>query len=287
MDTRLSTSAISFANLDKGQAFIARSDEYSKQLTRFDLQSKTQALFEINERDYLNNAKSFVRSWSPDEERYLADILIEIDQQFSDLGISVTLPDEIVLVKTSGQEEGGANGYTRSNVIYLNQDSLSRDLLIHEIYHIISRFNPKIRSLAYATLGFKECSPIEYFDSYQITNPDALYLSHSIRVTHADREHDVALIIRSEQDYEGGSFFSYVNKRLLVLGTQENENGPEILRFDQVHGLFEQIGRNTAYNIHQEEVCAVHFSFLLNGTDGLPDQNLVVALGDVLCGDTV
>ncbi|MNX94296.1 hypothetical protein D3C86_1265230 [compost metagenome] len=61
------------------------------------------------------------------------------------------------------------------------------------------------------------------------------------------------------------------------------ENGtPKIIEYKDATDLYDQIGKNTSYDIHQEEVSADHFIMALNEETNLPDQNLIEELTKVL-----
>ena len=72
----------------------------------------------------------------------------------------------------------------------------------------------------------------------------------------------------------------------------ENDNGvrraalaggqPVFYEPDAVPDFAEQIGRNTKYIIHPEEVLADNFVFLLNGRIDLPTQRVVEEMGRIL-----
>jgi hypothetical protein len=289
MPTQLLSATVEFASVDASKAKIATPDEYTRNLTRFDLQAKIRTLKPVNTCDYLRNVQDYVRPWDSNEETYISAAFVHAHNRLIELGVSVYLPNTIVLIKTSGWEEGGANGYTRDDAIYLNERSLSQDLVFHEIFHIISRFNESKRDRIYATMGFKLTNDILYCDDLRITNPDTPTLKHFIDLRHKGRDIQGALIIRASRVYDGGGFFAYVRKHVLVLEHIDGSHVPkmvdgreELLRYDQVQGLYEQIGRNTAYNIHQEETAADHFTEALKGTTTLPDQRLVDELVKIL-----
>lgn len=289
MPTQLLSATVEFASVDMGKAKIATPDVYTRNLTRFDLQAKIRTLNPVSHCDYLRNVQEYVRPWDGDEEAYVTTAIERAQNRSVDIGASVCLPDTIVMIKMSGWEEGGANGYTRDNAIYLNGRSLSHELVFHEIFHLISRYNESKRDRIYATMGFKPTNDILYCDDLRITNPDAPTLKHFIELRHKSANIEGALIIRASRKYDGGGFFGYVRKYVLVLDRTDGTHIPKVvdgrevlLRYDQVQGLYEQIGRNTAYNIHQEEIAADHFTEALSGATTLPDHRLVDELVKIL-----
>ena len=206
--------------------------------------------------------------------------------------INFELPDTIELIKSTCMEEGGAIGYTRMNFIVLADNFIYEDVLVHELFHIYSRYNPAKKKQLYSILGFHNCNDVEYPEMIRdrkMTNPDAPDNDYFIRVVFQEDSLDVLLIIYASTDYNGGTFFSYLSKRLLVLTGDDNEKKPEIrdgrpvlLRFNNVLGLYEQIGKNTEYNIHPEEICADHFVQLLTRKKSGRNQDLIDEMGAVL-----
>ncbi|MEP1576008.1 hypothetical protein [Roseibium album] len=278
-----------FANFDEGRAIIATSDFYTQNLTDFDRRAKTRRLDHVNEADYLCNCARFVRAWSIAERNYLSELARHADLRLRELELNIKLPDEIVLIKTTGEEEGGANGYTRRNAIYLNQGSLSPNLFVHELFHIISRYNETRIREVYALLGFKPCNLITYDDPLRITNPDAPYLRYYLTVQITDGPVDVVMIMRASRPYSGGSFFKYYQKMLLVVEGEDDakkvalRNGrPWLLGHSDPFNLYAYIGRSTDYNIHQEEISAVHFEMLMLGIPRWVDQKPIHNLADAL-----
>lgn len=285
MDPVMQGARVSFATRDEGRAQISTSDYYSQNMSMFDRTAKTRRLGSVSEREYLENAASHVRAWTVDELEYVGSLIDAADRRMRELKLNIQLPDTVFLVKTDGWEEGGANGYTRENAIYLNQSSLSPDLLLHEIFHVVSRYNQLRIDCVYRTLGFRRCSDIVFDLDTRITNPDAPYLRHYLTVYVSGEPVEIALVMMASRPYAGGGFFGYVRKKLVALEGPDDAKvvskiggEPRLLDHRAPIDLYDRLGRNTAYNIHQEEVCAVHFEMLMTGARNLPHPQLVEAL---------
>src|SRR5688572_20473671 len=117
MPTQLLSASVEFASVDAGKAKIATPDLYTRNLTRFDLQSKIRTLTPASQCDYLRNTQNYVRPWDGDEEAYVSAAIERAHKRLVEIGASICLPDTIVMIKTAGWEEGNANGYTRDNAI--------------------------------------------------------------------------------------------------------------------------------------------------------------------------
>ncbi len=54
-----------------------------------------------------------------------------------------------------------------------------------------------------------------------------------------------------------------------------DEHNPILVPVEQVSGFSEQVGRNTNYIIHPEEILADNFEFLLLGKSDLPTPRVI------------
>jgi hypothetical protein len=54
-----------------------------------------------------------------------------------------------------------------------------------------------------------------------------------------------------------------------------SEGKPAIYTMQEDSGFFEQVGNNTRYIIHPEEILADNFSYAVLGKTGLPNQEIV------------
>ena len=59
-------------------------------------------------------------------------------------------------------------------------------------------------------------------------------------------------------------------------------NGPMIAAIEDVSGFFEQIGRNTHYIIHPEEIVADNFALLALGAQKAPSPDILKGVARVL-----
>ena len=84
----------------------------------------------------------------------------------SNLELKIDFPDTIYFIKTTGEEEGNTPGYTRSSCLILNEETLLwknqelTNLIVHELFHIISHYNLSFRENMYEIIGFKEIKEI-------------------------------------------------------------------------------------------------------------------------------
>ncbi len=156
------------------------------------------------------------------------------------------------------------------------------------MFHVLSRNDHNLRANVYYTLGFKKCNNVDYpkeIADLRISNPDAPHNNFYITVQYDGKPLDAILVLYASKPYSGGSFFSYIRLGLLGLTGEDNnktaaykDGKPMILDIEAVKNFYEQVGRNTGYIIHEEEVSADQFVMVLNQTKGLPNQELITAM---------
>jgi hypothetical protein len=161
----------------------------------------------------------------------------------------------------------------------------------------LSRHDNALRERLYAAIGFEKCSEIEFpkeFAKQKITNPDAPKNDHAIQVCVDDRQIKVVPVLFSNTPYDlqkGGRFFDYLQFRLLAIERQTEASAPQPRREagkplmfapSEVVGFFEQVGRNTNYLIHPEEILADNFADLVTGRTNWRSPDIRTKIVDVL-----
>ncbi len=281
---------------DRAKELLKTEDEYTAILSRFDLMSKCRSKSDtVKLGDFLERSAATVKKWSDSDIEELKNVVGSVSKKISSLGLKLQMPERIEIIRSDMTNEGGASGYTRANYIVLPEGSISESTFIHELFHVLSRYDKQMSEKVYNTIGFKQCNEVPYppeIAGLRISNPDAPFNNFYISVNHKDKPVDAMLILFSGREYNGGSFFAYMQIGLLVVeGDDKNkkavyENGkPLILMFKEVTGFYEQTGRNTPYNIHAEELSADHFVMLLDREEGLPDQQIIREMKKIMTGD--
>src|SRR5207253_800853 len=104
---------------------------------------------------------SHVLPWRDDEIRKIAPLLEELRAKIGPWKLN--LPATVLLVKTSGREEGRA-AYCRGPAIVIPQNMVNdpprklASILAHELFHVLSSHNRPLREALYATIGFRKCN---------------------------------------------------------------------------------------------------------------------------------
>jgi len=273
-----------------------QTDVYTDSHTDFDLEIRLNKADNVAEKEYLALAAKEAGNWTPAEEAQLRKAFATIDSVAHATGMHLHLPDTVEMVRTHGKEEFGAEGYTRANRIMLNTEAQPIDLhlVAHELWHVISRKNAVLRNSAYAVFHFKPCNNITYKPALHdrvITNPDCPFLMHYITIQADGKPLDGALILYSKTGYKAGNGLQdYAAIGFLALTGDDahkqpllKAGEPVIYELNTVPDLFQQIGMNTQYLLHIEEITAEHFSALMGGTT-MRQMEYVNGLGKVLKG---
>lgn len=282
---------IVFAPQDEAAERLGTSDSYTKELSKFDLVSRTKNKASDKEEDYLNFASQQALEWTEAEKNTLRERILGLKTRIETMGLKLEFPSEILLVKSTMQEEGGATTYTRENYI-VARGNVAENFLAHELFHILTRYKPERRKDLYETINFYESNRITYPDAIRdmvITNPDAPFLEHTINVRIDDEDEEVVFILISEDEWDGGSFFTYMKQRLMYIEevsdkkqAKVGENNLPILRnFAAATNLKQKIGTNTNYTLHPEEILADHFVMLVLESD-VPEPSYIDAMKNVL-----
>lgn len=288
-----------FVTAEEGRELIVRDDDYSRSLSKFDLELRVHGAEPTVEN--LNKfTQEQVLDWD-ENERFLLDSLTKvisesaIKQQFK-----FELPDEIAFIKTTMEENKGAGGYTRLNYIVLSKDvflmpvSKVKSVIAHELFHVISRYNPDLRTQLYSVIGFTTCNKINIttnLKNFTISNPDAPNIDAYIKLKDKSGEEvKCAMVLYSGKEYSGGVMFDYMKVGFLKLKENDDktielfiENGKEqILQVNEITGFFEQIGSNTQYIIHPEEIIASNFELLFDDNPIVRSKEILTKIKEII-----
>jgi hypothetical protein len=219
------------------------------------------------------------------------------------------MPSRLELIKTKTNHYGPDVYYTREDAIIL-PDNIFKDpsiatqmpIMLHEIFHILSRYNEDFRAKMYALIGFSKYDdnlvlPVEISNKL-LTNPDGVSRKYAIKLKddNGDEQLALPLILSTKERYEPSmpSFFAYLSFDLyplvkisedeMTLGL--NSKGQSSLSIGHNGDFFKQIKDNTQYIIHPDEIMADNFMMAViasrdNSFDGFSEEGRKLLL-DVL-----
>lgn len=296
------SSLLQFATVAEGAAVLGAEDEYTRRTSPFDRQARLRTNRAVSEAEHRAFAGRCVIAWEESERAAVAAALAGIDTRMNELGVS--LPPRVLLVKTSGDEEGGA-AYTRGMAVMLPKKMLAipatalRRLLCHELFHVLSRSRPDLRDALYDAIGFSPCGDVRLpgdLEDRRITNPDAPSSGHAIAVEVDGVSRTVVPVLYSKtMNYDsdsGAPFFATMEFRLMAVrlagdppracALTTNDGAPMLFSPESVTGFYEQVGRNTGYIIHPEEILADNFVLLVLREAAQANPEIVARVGEII-----
>jgi hypothetical protein len=302
---------VDFADLHRARKILGHKDPWAKQLSDFDVGARQKTAEPTSVHEFLGFAADACLGWTAQEEAGWKVLVDKLSDAMK--GLNLHVPN-IALVKTTGEEEFGA-AYTRVRAIMLPARVTSWPttdprsayfLLAHEVFHVLSRADSRLRDDLYALLGFKTVTGFEYpaeLEERRISNPDAFEYLHTVTVQSGSESVDVLPVIQSllplNEVIQLPDFFDALDIVLLSVDTSTGEarrdgNGDLITyNFGNTNWVPLML-RNSSFIIHPEEILADNFATLIEWrSDGvLPpanpagdpanDVDLLVAIEDVL-----
>ncbi len=295
------TTVFKFASVEQGKKLLTQRDAFVQRMSPYDRAARMKTDRGTSEEDYLRFVSENVLAWDEQEQEKLSGILEEIQSSLQ--SVVVPFPPVVWVVKTTGKEEGNAP-YTRGITIVLPASIFEKPVehlehtLYHELFHIVSRANPDLREKLYNAIGFEKIEELEFpkeLASRKITNPDAPKNDHCIRIRAGGESRWAVPILFSstekpDLDPQSVFFDSLQFTFLIVERTPSfekvtpvyNDGSLFLVNPGQLTGLFEQIGRNTNYNIHPEEVLADNFALCMTGQTEVPSPDILEKIKSIL-----
>ncbi len=275
-------------------------DDFIQRLSPFDRSARMKTDRSVSESELLDFIGRNVADWTKEEMQTVRAAIEAIQPLFRDLPLA--LPPTVRLIKTTGAEEGNA-AYTRAAAIVFPKSEFAKSqkdlqkLICHELFHILSRHNPELRERLYGIIGFTKCNEIKLPPDLalrKITDPDAPRNDHFIRLrTDGHESLAVPILLSSAKTYDtkrGGEFFDYLQFQFLVVEkSSDSQNfeaayeglSPRLVGIQQVSGFMEQVGRNTNYLIHPEEILADNFALLVLNEQNVASPEILQKMREV------
>lgn len=292
------TLCLRFASPAEARQLLGAEDNYTRQLSEFDLASRLGRTGGTKE-ELKALSLSEVREWNEAEKTELRRMQTYINRTIRQEGYRLPLPREVVLIKSGMADEGGAAGYTRSTEIVLadslvghRPEKVCTNLLLHEMFHVMTRHSPAFKRSMYATIGFEVVEKgLEYpaeLRSRHITNPDINAYDCYATFTVNGRPERCAMLLYAEKPYAGGRFFDYLKVGFVPYDDQlkpiRKDGMPVVYSMDEVSDFYDKVGRNTGYTLHPEEILAENFVLAFRHTMPVKTPTLTEKIRSLLKG---
>ncbi len=289
----------SFATRRQARQALAARDGFVTRLSPFDRSARMKTARAVAEDEFQAFLAAQALSWPADEVEKVQRALAAVAPRLA--GLAASLPATVLVVKTTGEEESDC-AYTRRNAIFLPPHKIAyapanlERLLVHELFHILSRHNRDLREALYQVIGFQPCGEVmlpETLRERKITNPDAPRADHYVAVEYGDAPLAVVPVTYAkEAPYDarrGWGFFDYMELRLLGVhagatgwAPLRRRGAPLLVQVDEVEGLYERVGRNAGNMTSPEEILAENFASLVMGDRDLPSPRILEDMERVL-----
>lgn len=274
-------SAFGFATFAEAKAILAARDDYVRATSPIERSARLRTAETVDEDRFIQFMQTQALEWTDEERSQLAPLVTQLDRFIA--AIKSNRPEKILIVQ-AGRALEESSPHTRANAILLPKGLVHTSapqlsyVMAHETFHVLSRADRELREKLYGIIGFRRCERIDIprsVASLRITNPDAVENHYTISVRHRGQPVDALPFLRFRSDkIDTRLSFLQQSQVAWLLVDREGANcrvrdgaeeqagvAPRVLE-----GLYEQIGRNSHYLIHPEEILADNFAILFSST---------------------
>ncbi len=283
-----------YIDAEQARTLLSQEDATTRQWSRFDYEARLGRKGGTRQ-ELIRFIDDQARDWSEEDKRRMQEAADTLNSHIKALNLSLSLPQEIRILKTTMAEEGGAGGYTRMDYIVVEEQIAHMKpqqvcyLLAHELFHVLTRNHPDFREKMYRLIGFS-IAPEEFevpadLRDVLISNPDVNRFDSYARFRIKGEDRSCAMLIYANKPYEGGSFFNYLTIGLMPLkdGKAEQQDGKTVIYgINDAENFFDLVGRNTDYIINPEEILAENFAFLLTRKSVTANPELIEKMRQAL-----
>ncbi|PQO42081.1 hypothetical protein [Blastopirellula marina] len=284
-----------FATPEQGEKQITKQDGFIEHVGELEMQVRMESAEPVSKEAYLKSLGAGVKAWKPEEIEIVEKAAKQVAEALE--GYDFPLPEEVLLVRVSAEVEGDAPHCRGASVIlpdgFFSVTTDPARILAHELFHVMSSHHPELRDKLYEVIHFTKCNEVELPESVKpqrVTNPDAYWNQHVVRIDVAGQETPVMpVILTRSAEYQPGGLFANLDFRLMVLEEADGKFAPKLVDGEAVllspreaADYLQKIGRNTGYIIHPEEVLADNFALMLFDPEGVRDAWVIEGMQEVL-----
>ena len=281
-----------FASQAQAREILSSQDEYVHATAPLERSIMLRTARPVSTEEYAAAMGETALEWTEEERRAIGEALPPLARFLAPMRWKA--PATILLIKATSRLMDGFP-HTRANAIVLQERMLGEALaskelldylLAHEAFHVLSRADAGLREELYAAIGFRPCTSTampEALARLRITNPDEPPKRYTIRV--AQGEVMPLAHFPSDALEPGEGFMKHVRVSWLRVERRgghcaAREGGR--LGVEELQGFYEQVGRNTGYVIHPEEILADNFALLYRNTGKVRSPEIVERIARIL-----
>ena len=294
--TTFAQPTLNFIDATRASYELSRNDDFMERLSQFDMESRMKTIDHVNRPEFKQFIRTNTLDWTDQDRQYVEQAYGELQIELSKYALN--LPKQIKMILTTGAEEGTA-AYTRGKAIILQRDKLTlgqelKRIMTHEIFHIYTRHNLVKKDELYQSIGFNYVGELEFPDDLEdrkITNPDAPVNDYAIFVEYNQQlVWAMPILYSTSEKYDldkGGEFFNYLLFKFLIVADEYgnwtyDDDHPVIVDRSELKGFLEQVGYNTNYIIHPEEILADNFALLILNVNPVNSPEVLEKMKQIL-----
>ena len=262
-------------------------NSFFKKISKVDMGIQVKQVFtdSISRNDilpiYKNYLQQDVANFTDEEIIFIKKIMKQVFRLYNKLSPSL-FPKEIKLIKTKEMHYGEGVYYTRENCVIIPYGELEildeesfLEVMIHEVAHIVTRYNPELKQQLYKEIGFHPIKEkLEIPDSLAailLLNPDGINCDYYISIIENGDTIQAVPLIRANSNYQKEKIFFFDYLKFDLFELENTATGKTIktknatnstIDYQVLPHFFQQITNNTDYIIHPDEIIADHFIFL-------------------------
>ncbi len=297
----------------KGQDEIVKDnvEYFFENIQLKDIELQTQKEFhhlDAAKEEYKKHIQRSVQDFSENERELIFKVWNKVKDITQEIVPSKFL-DSIRLIKIEPNHFGKNVFYTRGKNIIIPSNRLDDfyekgflETMLHEVFHIYSRYHPNIRKKLYERIHFTQSPfgmespkiniPINMVKN-TLLNPDGLEEGWFINCSTPSGQKWLAPFLQYKKPEKGKRYFDHLDLRFYEPELINNEIHIQeelYYRIDQIPDLYQKITRNTDYIRHPDEILAENFVLValsfqnLNLLDSLESdgRKLVLDIGEIL-----
>jgi hypothetical protein len=289
---------------------LQQSDDFINNFSPFDLEARLHSSSAVIQ-DYFDFIAQHILDWDDESSQSITSCIEYLNTKCINQLKLLTFPSRIFVVLTDGKDENDAAYCRNENVIVIPQVMIHFrriwKIFIHELFHIWSKWhtNLTIRDELYASIGYYKIpveEPLEFPTNLyplKINNPDApivmkYYINLKKRDDTSGKTYKCTPILHASRPFDinfSANFFHYLVATTLIL--DDNTYAPleplQYLSYEQANNFYDQIGNNTGYIIHPEEILADNFVLWMTDKENsatLTTPAIINKMNDIICGAT-
>lgn len=273
---------------EEARQALTSEDDFIRALSDFDRAARMKSESPVTRAQFLDFVGGEALAWTDADVAKIQREAAVARQKLSNF--KMALPARILLIKTTGREEANTAYCRGTNTIVLSRRFANavglNSVLIHELFHILSRNNAELREQLYALIGFKPCTTIKLpseLETRHITNPDASHLDYYVEVTRGGKKLDAIPVLFATPERwnkeKGGEFFAYLTWKLMAIDRAGGSTRPlsenakvVLLNSRDVSGFREQVGEQPGPVLQAEEILAEYFVKFVEGSGPIPPR---------------